>query len=808
MAALATLLLVQGAPAKAAKKTSKVPKVSKLLAQTDEKLGDGQVAVPSSPQNEGEDRTLCPYFHVPDGDPGTDRLPLKETGATVEIAGVVANVGIRQVFANDGSEPLEAIYVFPASTRAAVHGVRMKIGERTIVAKIKKRAEAKKTYEKAKAQGKKASLLDQERPNVFTMRVANIMPGDTIEVSIDYSELLDSEGGTYSFVYPAVVGPRYGPGADPARDEWIESPYQHEGEKETYSFDIDVELRTGLPLKDIRSPSHAISVEYPTARSARVSLDEKEADRDFVLEYRLAGEAIESDVLLYEHGDERFFLLMMQPPRSPAPSETLPREFIFLVDVSGSMSGFPLKTAKTLMANLLDDLEPTDHFNIVTFAGSSWSMSETSLPCTDANIEAGFQQLEGFHGGGGTELMAGLERAYGVPRLEGERISRSVVVITDGYVGVEAKAYKYIRDRLSEANLFAFGIGSSVNRYLIEAMARAGSGEPFVVLSADKAPAEAQRFRRYVRTPVLTDIEVEYDGFKAFDHAPLRIPDLLAERPLVVYGKYKGKPKGRIRVKGLTSSGTLSRTIELADREPDEANAPIRHLWARRWIQILTDQLSMLPGNGGIKKGITSLGMHYSLLSAFTSFVAVDKHKAQKTGKLKTVKQPLPLPAGVSDLAVGDPSNAMGALMGSAVGQNFGFGGLGLKGTGSGGGGTGEGTIGLGSLGTIGKAAVSGSLSKEAIRKKIRTAVKACPAVQSALKSCPCLEIKIKLKITIGADGKVVSVKVVSQDVPKGCGCGEALAAPIVKSVRKSLEKTDFGTTTKTVVVYPLVIKS
>src|SRR5499427_1271330 len=344
---------------------------TKVLAQIGDRKGNMSYAAFGQPgERPDHDRSLAPYLTVlgAGGPEGTERVPLKETTADVSIAGVIARVQVHQLFENTGRVPIEAVYVFPASTRAAVHGVRMKIGQRTIEANIDRKAAARESYETARREGKRASLLEQERPNVFTMNVANIMPGDRIAVEMDYSEMLVPEDAVYEFVYPTVVGPRYAGGADPDKDKWIANPYLPEGQKETYKFGIDVHLETAIPIKEVGSPSHKIKVKYANTASADVQLDEEGGgNRDYVLRYRLAGDKIESGLLLYPGQKENFFALMMEPPQRPSQAQIPPREYIFLLDVSGSMHGFPLETAKVLMKDLLTQLRPTDYFDMVFF---------------------------------------------------------------------------------------------------------------------------------------------------------------------------------------------------------------------------------------------------------------------------------------------------------------------------------------------------------------------------------------------------------------------------------------------------------
>ncbi|HTZ38919.1 MAG TPA: VIT domain-containing protein, partial [Syntrophales bacterium] len=315
-----------------------------------------------------DDRTLSPYFFVKSDDSALDRLPLKSTSASVRISGVIADVLVTQLYRNEGKKPIEAIYVFPASTRAAVYGMKMTVGQRVIEAKIKKRDEARRDYEQARDQGKSASLLEQQRPNVFQMNVANIMPGDEIRVEMKYTELIVPSARVYEFVYPTVVGPRYASQkveTATASEHWVGNPYLRQGEPPTYSFDLTVEIAAGLPIRELACTSHKVRTNWSSPSIAKVALDPAETSggkRDYVLRYRLDGDRIQSGLLLFEGKKENFFLLMTQPPRRIVKADIPGREYIFIVDVSGSMYGFPLEISKKLMADLLGNLRPTDRF--------------------------------------------------------------------------------------------------------------------------------------------------------------------------------------------------------------------------------------------------------------------------------------------------------------------------------------------------------------------------------------------------------------------------------------------------------------
>jgi Ca-activated chloride channel family protein len=611
---------------------------------------------------ETDDKTLSPYFLVITEDDGTDLLPLQSTRAEVKISGVIANVTVKQVYKNHGQKTLEAIYVFPGSTRAAVHAMRMTVGERVIEAQIMERQMARDTYEKAKQAGQTTSLLEQQRPNVFQMNVANILPGDIVTVQLEYTELIEPVDKIYEFVYPAVVGPRYSntPAAGaPDSEKWVANPYLHSGEAAPYQFGLSLDLQCGLPINELTSPSSEIEVKYHSPDHASVKLTENASagTKDFVLRYKLAGNTIETGLLLYQGRDENFFLLMMEPPARVNPQTVLPREYIFIVDVSGSMNGFPLdEVAKPLMKQIINGLRPDDYINVLLFAGGSEVLSANgSIKATNQNKQKAVAWIDSQQGGGGTEIVPALQQALAFPQHEG--LSRIITVVTDGFVSVEPVVFDLIGRNLGQANLFAFGIGSSVNRHLIEGMARAGLGEPFVVLNASDGKKQAERFKRYIESPVLTDIAVKYSGLSAYDVEPPAIPDLFADRPLTVFGKYKGKPQGSITVTGRTTNGPFEKTVQIDPKLLTADNSALGLLWARHKISRLSDRNSMVENDQLIQQ-ITDLGLQYHLMTAYTSFVAVDQVK-RANGQLVTVKQPLPLPEGVSDLAVGQVPQMM-----------------------------------------------------------------------------------------------------------------------------------------------------
>jgi Ca-activated chloride channel family protein len=634
---------------------------------------------------ENPDQTLSPYFLVESGEASAEAFPLKSTLVEATINGVIADVTVVQTYSNSGSEPINARYLFPGSTRASVYGMKITVGDHAVVAKIKEREQAKKEFVEAKAQGKSASLLEQHRPNVFSMSVANILPMDRVEVELHYTELLIPSQGTYQFVYPAVVGPRYSnhsgepvkdvkedlPGATQPDDCWVSTPTLREKQAPVSTFDIRVNLATGIPLQEVHTMTHATNVQWLCQDRAEITLapgSEPAGNRDFILEFRLAGKEIQSGLLLYQGKDENFFLLTVQPPEQIRAADIPPREYIFVLDVSGSMSGFPLETAKSLIRDLIGRLRPTDLFDVVLFSGDSRLLSPASLPASEKNVALAIRLIDGEGGGGGTELGQAIETTLRIP--QDERYSRSVVVITDGFIEAEQQVFELISKNLNRTNFFSFGIGSGVNRYLLEGIAKAGRAESFVVTSPKEAADSAQRFRDYIQSPLLTDLRVSYQGFEVYDVEPPALPDLFAQRPIVLFGKWRGRPEGSIEITGEGGAGPFSRRFVVSETRPLEENRALRQLWARERIARLSD-FNFGGEDAESVKEVTSLGLRYSLLTKHTSFIAVIEQVRNPSLSAKDVDQPLPLPQGVSEMAVGasygmGPEPEMWILLGLA----------------------------------------------------------------------------------------------------------------------------------------------
>lgn len=491
------------------------------------------------------------------------------------------------------------------------------------------------------------------------MSVANLLPGDDIDVEIEWTETIPAVDSTYEFVFPTVVGPRYTGGSAAAKGEtWTANPHLRPATPNLATFSLEASLSTTLALAEVTCPSHPVAVDFKSKDRAQVSISskpgEENANRDFILRWKLGNDRVDAGLLLHRGASTNHFLLQIAPPPRVGLDQIPPRDYVIVLDVSGSMAGFPLDTAKDLLRSLVRGLRPDDTFNVVRFASDSGVLSETPLPANAANIELAEQFIDSQTSRGGTELEAALRRSLALPG--GENRSRSILLITDGYVSADAETADLIRQNIGAANLFTFGIGTAVNRELLESVARAGGGEPAIVTTAKEAGPAAAKFREMVANPVLAKVQISAEGVTLGSLTPDPHPDVFAARPLVVTGTWTGEPKGRIIVRGIGGNGApFEKSIDLAEAAAatglDHPALPV--LWARERVRRLTD---------GVKRDeesvreITSLGLSYSLLTPYTSFLAVDETPRDFNGVAQSVKQPLPLPKGVSEAAVGGAS--------------------------------------------------------------------------------------------------------------------------------------------------------
>ncbi len=590
-------------------------------------------------------------------------VPLKHTSVDARITGFLSRVTVTQEFENNFTDKIEAIYVFPLPDSAAVDSLVMRIGERTVRGKIMKREEAREVYEAAKSNGQIASLLDQERPNIFTQSVANILPGEKIIIEISYVETLKYEAGSYEFVFPMVVGPRYVPGNATGSNGMGFSPDTDQvpdgsritptvaKERAGHDISLSVTLDAGVPVQDVVSNSHQVESSMLSASSYRVELADRKTipNKDFVLKYQVAGSKIDDAVLTHRGQNGGYFSLILQPPDKVNSEDVTPKEIVFVLDTSGSMSGFPMEKAKEAMKMALEGLNPYDTFNLITFAGDTHILFKEPVTATRENLAKAQEFLRTREGGGGTEMMKAIKAALD-PSDSQEHI-RIVCFMTDGYIGNDMAILGEIKQH-PNARIFSFGIGGSVNRYLLENMAEEGRGEAEFVSLKDDGSAAAKRFHERVRSPLLTDISIDFSGLAVADVYPKRINDLFSAKPVVIHGRYTKGGKGTIRLIGKSFGREVIRRIPVTFPEKEEENDVLATLWARTRIADLMSQdyngVQNRNAKPEVESAITNLGIEYRLMTQYTSFVAVEERVVTDGGKPITIEVPVELPEGVS----------------------------------------------------------------------------------------------------------------------------------------------------------------
>lgn len=592
--------------------------------------------------------------------------PLKQTDVKVEISGFISRAVVTQEFANPFKEKIEAVYTFPLPQSAAVDDMTLVVGDRTVRGLIKRREEARAVYEAAREAGHVASLLDQERPNIFTQSVANIMPGEKVIVTISYVETLKYEEGSYEFVFPMVVGPRYIPGAATGKQgggfaadtdrvpdaSRITPVVAQQGKRAGHDISIEVALDAGVPIDGLKSTLHEIDLEQPTNHSAVVRLKSKTEipNKDFILRYDAAGRQIEDAVLTHRSDSEDgFFTMILQPPERVTVRDVMPKELVFVLDTSGSMSGFPMEKAKETMKLALDGLYPQDTFNLITFSGDEHILFPQPVPATRENLAKAQAFLASRSGSGGTEMMKAIRAA--LDPSDAQDHVRIACFMTDGYVGNDMEIVSEIQKH-PNARVFAFGIGSSVNRFLLDKMAEHGRGEVEYVTLSDDGSAAAKRFHERIRNPLLTDISIDWSGLNVADVYPKRIPDLFSSKPVILSGRYSAGGRGVIKLKGRMSGRDFVREIPIELPDKESRHDVVATLWARTRIDDLMSQDYNGIQNGNaredIREAITQLGLNFRLMTQFTSFVAVEEMTVTDGGTPRKIDVPVEMPEGVS----------------------------------------------------------------------------------------------------------------------------------------------------------------
>jgi Ca-activated chloride channel homolog len=590
-------------------------------------------------------------------------MPLKHTDVQAAIDGYIATVRVTQQYHNPFDGTIEAVYVFPLPQNAAINEFLMTVGDRTIRGIIRERQEAEEIYAEAKRQGHTASLMTQERANIFTQKVANIDPGQDIDIDIQYFNTLAYHDGAYTFTFPMVVGPRYNPpfktdgvgavarGKAGASGQATEVQYLRPTERSGHDISLSVNLDAGVPIESIESKSHVVQVDRDPAdkSTAQVILSEHDAipNKDFVLRYTVAGKTVKSAMLVHPNENDEaggYFTLMLYPPANLADAQRGPMELVFVLDCSGSMKGEPIRLAKQAVERVLKQLRPDDTFQIIRFSNDASQLGPAPIPATKANVQSGLDYLASLNGSGGTQMIEGIKAALDFPH-DDNRL-RFVCFLTDGFIGNESDILAAVHDKLDASRIFSVGMGSSPNRLLLERMAKMGRGAVAYVGLQDSATEIMDAFFSRVSAAALTDLSIDWAGMQVADVYPRRLPDLFVGRPVVITGRYEGSPPASIVVQG-TSAGRLDRfVVETTGTGIVEEHPALPFVWARMKIADLMDR-STWDRNVEITDVVRETALEYGLMSAYTAFVAVDSLTRTTAGEGTTVPVAVPVPEGV-----------------------------------------------------------------------------------------------------------------------------------------------------------------
>ncbi|MDF5725613.1 MAG: VIT domain-containing protein [Rhizonema sp. PD37] len=601
-------------------------------------------------------------------------FPLKHTNLQAKIVGNVSRVEVTQTFENPFTKPLEAIYIFPLPDEAAVDDMEIKIGDRTIKGSIKKREEAQQIYEQAKQQGRTAGLLEQERDNIFTQSLANIKPGEKIDVSIRYTDSLKFEKGNYEFVFPMVVGSRFIPGTpiDSSGDtervpdaSRINPPVIPQGMRSRHDINVTVEIDAGVPVSDVRSPSHQIQIEH-FEQTVRVQLSGEDTipNKDFILRYQVSGIETQSTVLtqLDDHGGH--FAIYLIPALEYCPTDIVPKDVVFLIDTSGSQMGDPLEKCQELMRRFIHGLNADDTFTIIDFSETSRQLSKTPLANTRENCARAIAYINKLQADGGTDLSHGIRAVLNFP-VTSSRL-RSIVLLTDGYIGNENEILAEVQRELKPGNrLYSFGAGSSVNRFLLNRIAEIGRGTSRIIRQDEPTEEVAENFFRQINNPVLTNIEVTWEGTGESPVIyPVNPPDLFAQQPLVLFGRKQDRASGNLRVVGMAAGDkAYEKVFHLIFAQTETA---IAQLWGRARIKDLMNQMFNCETKVGVE-AVTQTALTYQMLSQYTAFVAVSEEvRVNSLGESISVQVPVEMPEGVSYEGIGATDRVAGGMIAAA----------------------------------------------------------------------------------------------------------------------------------------------
>jgi Ca-activated chloride channel family protein len=590
-----------------------------------------------------------------------EEVPAVRTDVRIRVTGPIARVAVTQEFRNPSAQWLEGIYVFPLPEGAAVDAMRLEVGGRVLEGQIREREEARRTYQQARETGQKASLLEQERPNVFTMSVANLGPGETAVVDIEYQEVVRYDQGEFRLRFPMVVGPRYIPGTEPvagaAGTGWgsnttavpdaarITPPVRHPAEPGVSPVGLTVELDAGFPLARLASPYHAI-VTTPVSRTGHsITLADTAApaDRDFELVWAPDPGAEPAAAVFTEwHGGEPYALVMLLPPAAPGARTRLPREVVFVIDTSGSMAGASIQQARAALDDALAALAPADRFNVIQFNSRTERLFPASVPAGPAEVARARRWVERLQANGGTEMLPALRAAL-EDDTEGTGV-RQVVFVTDGLVGNEDQLFAYLAASLGRSRLFTVGIGAAPNAHFMTRAAQFGRGAYTYIGSPGEVAEKMGALFRKLERPVLGDVVVDWGG-EQVEAWPARVPDLYVGEPVVLLARLGASATADLTVSGRRGAEPWEARLRVEARR-DETG--IHKLWARKKIAGLMDRLREGADRGEVRSAVVAVALQHHLVSPYTSLVAVDVTPTRPVGTPSgPANVPVALPAGM-----------------------------------------------------------------------------------------------------------------------------------------------------------------
>lgn len=578
-------------------------------------------------------------------------LPLERTDVDVAVSGSIVGATVTQRFKNDRSTPIEVVYLFPLPAHAAVDAMEMTIGARTVTASIARREEARAVYQAAVKDGRRAALLEQERPNMFTFSVGNIDAGATIDVKLHYFEIAEFDHGTYEIAVPTTVGPRFIPEKGVPDADRITTTYTYH----PAPIGIHVKLDGGTAIESVTTPAWETDITRPSPNVADVKSKKNEIpNRDFTLRWRLKAESFEPALFAHKApgADSGYLTLMLEPKHDIAMTEIAPRELVFLLDTSGSMHGAPLTTAIMAVNKAIDRLGPQDTFQIIDFADTASTFAPRPLPNTPENRKKGHAYVNDLRSAGGTNQLAGIHAALTTPGDESR--TRYVVFMTDGYIGNDEEVVALTRKEIGKAHIFSFGVGSSVNRHLLDEVAIAGRGyaeymRPRTLDHDANADMNelVERFYTRIGLPFLTDIEVDWGPLASSvtDTRPAALPDLSALQPLVLHARYSRPGEGDVTLRGKVGGRPRTQKLHVVLPAEEPSHAEIEKLWARETIAELE---RATRGRQPNVEAITRVALKHGLLSRYTAFVGTDSTGPKDAdGNPVRLHQPSAAPEGV-----------------------------------------------------------------------------------------------------------------------------------------------------------------